>query len=325
MLCPKRGVSSRGALDRYSISPSFRPSTSVTIPAIAKPESAATVAVKRFPDAKTGSFDATNTIFSQEFPIRGYEAEPNQHASMVTIANLLQELAGNHAVGMWGRAEKGFAALPNAPDIIFVMTRLQVRMTEYPKWGDIVEMETYFNEESKLTAKREWVISLPASKRKIGAATSTWVNINMSTRRITKLPDELKEPLKLLAGPENRHAIPVDETKKKLQEFDRSSGVKGISQIARRSDMDMNGHINNVSQSSPHTTTYSHLNQTEFATPCENFRWCTLPGHSSRSQARFTTATICMRLRLISRQSARQGTLSNPTSISCLDTKRAAS
>lgn len=45
----------------------------------------------------------------------------------------VQELAGNHAVGMWGRAEKGFASLPNAPDIIFVMTRLQIRMDQYPK------------------------------------------------------------------------------------------------------------------------------------------------------------------------------------------------
>ena len=49
---------------------------------------------------------------------------------------LPQELAGNHAVGMWGRAEKGFASLPNVPDIIFVMTRLQIRMEQYPKVRD---------------------------------------------------------------------------------------------------------------------------------------------------------------------------------------------
>ena len=49
-------------------------------------------------------------------------------------AALCQELAANHAVGMWGRAEKGFAGMPNAPHIIFVMTRLQIRMWQYPKW-----------------------------------------------------------------------------------------------------------------------------------------------------------------------------------------------
>jgi fatty acyl-ACP thioesterase A len=34
---------------------------------------------------------------------------------------------------MWGRGD-GFANLPDAKDIIFVMTRLQLRMRQYPKW-----------------------------------------------------------------------------------------------------------------------------------------------------------------------------------------------
>lgn len=37
-------------------------------------------------------------------------------------------------MGMWGRSENGFAALPGMEDYIFVMTRLQIRMNEYPKW-----------------------------------------------------------------------------------------------------------------------------------------------------------------------------------------------
>jgi hypothetical protein len=47
---------------------------------------------------------------------------------------LLQEVAGNHAVGMWGRTDNGFANLPSMKDLIFVMTRLQIRMLSYPKW-----------------------------------------------------------------------------------------------------------------------------------------------------------------------------------------------
>lgn len=45
-----------------------------------------------------------------------------------------QEIAGNHAVGMWGRTDNGFANLPSMKDLIFVMTRLQLRMHQYPKW-----------------------------------------------------------------------------------------------------------------------------------------------------------------------------------------------
>lgn len=47
---------------------------------------------------------------------------------------LLQEVAGNHAVAMWGRADNGFANMPSVKDLIFVMTRLQIRIYEYPKW-----------------------------------------------------------------------------------------------------------------------------------------------------------------------------------------------
>ncbi len=56
------------------------------------------------------------------------------HVVLTLAVSRLQELAGNHAVGMWGRAEKGFASLPQSPNIIFVMTRLQIRMFQYPKW-----------------------------------------------------------------------------------------------------------------------------------------------------------------------------------------------
>ncbi len=35
---------------------------------------------------------------------------------------------------MWGRTDNGFANLPMAADLIFVMTRMQLRMYEYPKW-----------------------------------------------------------------------------------------------------------------------------------------------------------------------------------------------
>ncbi|GAX73594.1 hypothetical protein CEUSTIGMA_g1045.t1 [Chlamydomonas eustigma] len=204
------------------------------------------VAVSQFPSAAPGRFINDNTAFVQQFPVRGYEVAPNQRASMVTIANLLQELAGNHAVGMWGRAEEGFASLPNAPDIIFVMTRLQIRMNEYPKWGDILELQTYFTDDGRLAARRDWLISDTASGKQIGSATSTWVNINMRTRKLTKLPEDLKIHFMRFADPQGRMSIPVEETKKKIPDLDADLQVEGPSQVARRSDMDMNSHINNV-------------------------------------------------------------------------------
>jgi hypothetical protein len=86
-----------------------------------------------FPAAAPGHFAPGETSFFEEHRIRGYEADDNQRATMVTIANLLQEVAGNHAVAMWGRGH-GFANLPMLKGAVLVVTRLQIRMHKYPKW-----------------------------------------------------------------------------------------------------------------------------------------------------------------------------------------------
>lgn len=66
--------------------------------------------------------------------IRGDEVGPDQKTSIVSIAKLLQEAAGNHAVAMWGRSTEGFASDPSMRDLIFVMTRMQIQMEHYPRW-----------------------------------------------------------------------------------------------------------------------------------------------------------------------------------------------
>lgn len=48
----------------------------------------------------------------------------------------MQEVAGNHGVAMWGRSEMGFATDPIMVEhnLIFVVTRMQIRMDAYPQW-----------------------------------------------------------------------------------------------------------------------------------------------------------------------------------------------
>ncbi|GLC41093.1 hypothetical protein PLESTB_000943700 [Pleodorina starrii] len=206
----------------------------------------ADVAIEQFPAPSAGSFRPDKRSFREEHRIRGYEVSPDQRATVVTVANLLQEVAGNHAVGVWGRTDEGFASLPSMKNVIFVMTRLQIRMHQYPKWGDIVAVETYFSEEGRLAFRRDWKVTNASTGAVLGAATSTWVTINMDTRRLVKLPDNLRKRF-LRFGPESsEHVLPPDETKKKLPEMELPGQVQAPQQVARRSDMDMNGHINNV-------------------------------------------------------------------------------
>lgn len=180
--------------------------------------------------------------------IRGYEAGPDQRTTMITVANLLQEIASNHAVAMWGRSQEGFATDPTLVDagLIFVMTRLQIQMDSYPRWGDVVEVETWFQQVGRLGAQRDWVIRDGVTGRQLGRATSTWVMINMRTRRFSKIPDEIRTRCALFQLQPPVNAIPTPYTRLKIPEIEIQSAMKGPMQIARRSDMDMNGHINNV-------------------------------------------------------------------------------
>lgn len=66
--------------------------------------------------------------------IRGNEVGPDQKTSMISMATLLQEAASNHAVAMWGRSTEGFASDPSMSGLIFVMTRMQIQMEQYPRW-----------------------------------------------------------------------------------------------------------------------------------------------------------------------------------------------
>ena len=186
-------------------------------------------------------------VFEEEHRIRGYEVGPDRRTTMITIANLLQEVASNHAVAMWGRTEEGFATDPEMAKkgLIFVMTRMQIQMDYYPTWGEVVKFETWFQESGKMRAQRDWVVRNDAGQE-IGRATSTWVMINMHTRRLSKIPESIRERYEWFQMSPPANAIHESRTRLKLPDVLSEEEADVLPQIARMSDMDMNGHINNV-------------------------------------------------------------------------------
>ncbi|KAI7839418.1 hypothetical protein COHA_006819 [Chlorella ohadii] len=187
-----------------------------------------------------------NRSFVEQHRIRGNEVGPDQRMNMISVATLLQEAASNHAVAMWGRSTEGFASDPSMKGLIFVMTRMQIQMEHYPRWGDVVQIETWFQEDGKLAAQRDWVLTDAGTGRVLGRATSTWVMINMQTRRLSKFPDYMREKCECFQERPPRHAVTREQTRQKLPDLQLPAEIVGPIQVARRSDMDMNGHVNNV-------------------------------------------------------------------------------
>ncbi|PSC69441.1 Oleoyl-acyl carrier chloroplastic [Micractinium conductrix] len=199
-----------------------------------------------FPAPPGSSLVEDNRAFVECHRIRGNEVGPNQHTNIISIATLLQEAASNHAVAMWGRSTEGFASDPAMGGLIFVMTRMQLQMERYPRWGDLVEVKTWFQEDGKLAAQRDFVITDVTTGQPLGRATSTWVMINMQTRRLSKFPEAAKQKMEAFQQRPPRHAIAREQTRQKLPDLGLPAEIVGPIQVARRSDMDMNGHVNNV-------------------------------------------------------------------------------
>ena len=180
--------------------------------------------------------------------IRGNEVGPSQRLTITAVANILQEAAGNHAVAMWGRSSEGFATDPELQEagLIFVMTRMQIQMYRYPRWGDLMQVETWFQTAGKLGAQREWVLRDKLTGEALGAATSSWVMINIRTRRPCRMPELVRVKSAFFAREPPRLALPPAVTRAKLPNIATPAPLRGHRQVARRTDMDMNGHVNNV-------------------------------------------------------------------------------
>jgi hypothetical protein len=67
-------------------------------------------------------------------PAHRRQAAKESTLLLETFPVALQEVGGNHGVAMWGRSATGFASMPGMDHLIFVATRMQIRMEAYPMW-----------------------------------------------------------------------------------------------------------------------------------------------------------------------------------------------
>jgi len=189
------------------------------------------------------------TCFVEQQWVRGYEVEADQRISVTSMCNLLQECATNHAVNLWGKNDDlGFAIAPIMVEknLILVMTRQQLQFERYPKWGDLVEVETWYQQEGRLAARRDWAVRDGKTKETIGGGSSTWVMVNMKTRKLSKIPDEMLEEFLPFAPDPPRFGLGDTVCKLRLPELELPAEFQAPPQVARKTDIDLNGHMNNV-------------------------------------------------------------------------------
>ncbi|XP_057968701.1 palmitoyl-acyl carrier protein thioesterase, chloroplastic [Malania oleifera] len=202
-------------------------------------------------------------VFRQNFSIRSYEIGADRTASIETLMNHLQETALNH-VKTAGLLDDGFGATPEMAkrNLIWVVARMQVLVDRYPTWGDVVQVDTWVSSSGKNGMRRDWLLRDSYTGEVLTRASSVWVMMNKHTRKVSKMPDEVRGEI----VPYFMDVAPVvEEDGRKLPKLDESSADYVLTGLTPRwSDLDVNQHVNNVKylgwilESSPQAILESH-------------------------------------------------------------------
>ncbi|XP_017420249.1 palmitoyl-acyl carrier protein thioesterase, chloroplastic [Vigna angularis] len=194
-----------------------------------------------------GSFVEGRFVYRQNFFVRSYETGPDKTISMETLTNFLQESALNH-VSSCGFSQNSFGTSyeMDLRKLIWVVTRIQVQVQRYSRWGDEIEVETWIDVGGKNGTRRDWIIRDRYTKEIIAKATSMWAIMNRETRRLSKMPEEVRQELDPFYF--NKFAIATEEIdQQKIQKLtDATAEGFRFGVTPGWNDMDVNQHVNNA-------------------------------------------------------------------------------
>ncbi|GAV70724.1 Acyl-ACP_TE domain-containing protein [Cephalotus follicularis] len=198
---------------------------------------------------RLGSLADDGLSYREKLIVRCYEVGINKTATLETIANLLQEVSCNHIQSL-GFSTDGFGTftMMRKLRLIWVTTRMHIEINKYPAWGDVIEMETWFQREGKVEGRRNWIFRDYANGQVIGRATSKWVMMNEDTRRLQKVSDDVWNEFLVFGPKSKRSAFPEEKNSslKKIPKLGDPAQYARLGLMPRRVDLDMNRHLNNV-------------------------------------------------------------------------------
>lgn len=171
--------------------------------------------------------------YKELLKIKSYETDINAYLKLYSFMNFAQEIAGLHADSL------GFgydSLIKNG--IAWVLSRVHVKFNRVPVWKEEISIETWHKGSDRLFGYRDFEV-LDKDGKKIIIATSSWLLINIETRRLHRINNIMEEN----TGDNGiRHAIkePAERLVSPAEmEFARTRFVSF-------SDVDINRHTNNA-------------------------------------------------------------------------------
>lgn len=169
----------------------------------------------------------------QDTVIPCYDTDVMMSLRPSAFMNMAQEAANRHATELGF----GFDDLQTTRTV-WVLSRMEVRFIEHPKWRDKVQLQTWHKGAERLFWLRDFKLVDESGKAKV-LATTSWLTLNIDTRRITRDNIDIDAD-----GTCRDSAIETSCPKVQMPQnaFVEYVGTHTVSY----SDVDMNGHANNA-------------------------------------------------------------------------------
>ncbi|XP_020232905.2 palmitoyl-acyl carrier protein thioesterase, chloroplastic [Cajanus cajan] len=193
-----------------------------------------------------GKFVEDTLVYRQIFLVGSYQTGSDKTITMEALMNFLQETAIRQGSSIWGsQNDFGETREMKLRKLIWIVTRIQVQVQRYSKRGDEIEVDTWFDTAGKNLTRINWIIRDHYTKEIIAKATSTWAFMNRETRRLSKIPDEVRQELNPFCF--NRHAISSEEIdhQKIPKVTDANAETFRYGMAPTWNDIDANQHVNN--------------------------------------------------------------------------------
>jgi acyl-ACP thioesterase len=172
-----------------------------------------------------------NFQYEKSFEVGAFQVHPNGNLSLCSLADLLQEIAWKHA------DSQGFGRNILEQQLMWALARIEIRVSQFPKWGDALRIFTAGRGQAGAFAFREFLV-WNQQEEVVARAMSSWLLVHTEKKRILKpesvLPSSLFNP----------QAAP-DWQPSKLE----ASGPELAKEIlvVQQSDLDLYNHVNHTS------------------------------------------------------------------------------
>jgi len=169
-------------------------------------------------------------IWTQRYDINSIVLNHRKRLGLVGLLKILQDTAWTHA----NHLGHGFDDMLSR-NTIWVLTRQRLAMTDWPVWGDKIDIRTWVRPITGPLAQRDYEIF--CGDRKLGEGTASWLTLDQTTRRPMKL--SLTESETICRGDGTLATTP-----EKIAMRPEAEPAETIP--VRIGDLDINGHVNNV-------------------------------------------------------------------------------